>query len=199
MADVDHSILETTDYIARMGRRDFLKFSSIAAGLAAAVGTGLISSQTAFAGVPKGIQFMSESEYAVFRRLMEAMLPVNGTPLAPLEQIPVLQTLDAALLATMEPHILQGLKGGVKYFDEGPVATFNKRFVELSDVQAIRFCDAWANSNEIPQRALAVGLKKLVGLAYWANPPTWAPLGYDGPVSDKWGLTSQGNAPMPTR
>lgn len=199
MSDIDNHILEATTRIASMGRRDFLKFSSIAAGLAAAVGTGLISPRAAFASMPEGIKVMSESDYAVFHRLMEVMLPVAGTPLTPLDKIPVMQTLDAALLATMEPHILQGLKGGVKYFNEGPLPMFKKHFVDLSDAEAIRFCDTWANSNEIPQRGLAMGLKKLVGLAYWANPPTWPPLGYDGPVTDKWGLKYQGNAPMPKR
>lgn len=183
--------------IQHMGRRDFLKFSSIAAGLAGAMASGLLNPRDAFAALPAGIKFMSESEYSVFRRVMEIMLPTEGSKLVPLRDIPVLQTVDAALLATMEPHILQGLKGGIAYFNQGPVANFGKPFVELSDADAAHFMDTWADSKEVPQRALAVGLKKLVGLGYFANPPTWAPLGYDGPVSDRWGLKPQGNAPMP--
>lgn len=186
--------LDALAQVARLGRRDFLKFSAIAAALAAG---GLLAPGSARAALPPGIKFMSEGEYAVFRRLMEVMLPLEGTSLPPLKDIPVLQTLDGALLATMEPHILQGLKGGIAYFNEGPLAAFGKRFVELSDAEAVRFCDAWADSAEVPQRALAMGLKKLVGLAYFANPPTWAALGYDGPVSAKWGLQPLGNAPMP--
>lgn len=197
MSELEPNTLQALAQIRRMGRRDFMKFGGIVAGLAAAVASGLIKPGSAFAAVPPGIRFMSESEYGVFQRLQEAMLPVNGTSLLPLQDVPVLQTLDAALLATMEPHILQGLKGGIAYFNEGSVVNFGKRFIELADADAVRFCDAWANSAEVPQRALAMGLKKLVGLAYWANPPTWGPLGYDGPVSLRWGLKSLGNAPMP--
>ncbi|WP_277987746.1 hypothetical protein [Marinobacterium iners] len=42
-----------------------------------------------------------------------------------------------------------------------------------------------------------MGLKKLTTLSYWAIPDTWQPLGYDGPVSDKWNLPSLGNTPEP--
>lgn len=197
MNAIQPETLQALARIERMGRRDFLKFGGVAAGLAAAMASGLLSPGQAFAAVPVGIRFMSESEYAVFRRVMEVMLPVDGSRLLPLKDVPVLQTLDAALLATMEPHVLDGLKGGIAYFNDGPLASLGKRFVELSDAEAGRFMDAWADSKELPQRALAVGLKKLVGLAYFANPPTWAALGYDGPVSERWGLKPQGNAPMP--
>ena len=181
--------------IRQLGRRDFLKFGAIACGVAVAAGGGPLSS--AAAAPPPPIKVMSEADYAVFERLMEVMFPLEGTSLVPLKDIPVLATLDGALLATMEPSILKGLRDGIAYFNNGPVALTGRRFTELSNEEAAKFCDAWANSADAPQRALAVGLKKLVGLAYWANPPTWAPLGYDGPVSDAWRVDSLGNAPLP--
>lgn len=195
MSALQPNTLQAMAQIERLGRRDFLKIAAAAAALAA--GSSLLKPATALAALPPGITHMGEAEVAVFRRLMEIMLPTAGTSLLPTDKVPVLQTLDGALLATMEPHILKGLMGGVAYFNEGPVASFGKKFVELADAEAIRFCDAWADSKEVPQRALAVGLKKLLGLAYFANPPTWAALGYDGPVSDRWGLKPLGNAPMP--
>ena len=140
---------------------------------------------------------MSASEYQVMNRLMQVQLASEGTDLVRASEIPVMQTLDAALMATMAPHILEGLKGGIAYFNDGPKAFYGKPFVELSDKQAAAFCDTWADSDEVPQRALAMGLKKLIGLAYWANPPTWEPLGYGGPVTEKWNLVSLGNAPLP--
>ena len=195
MSEFESPALQAMDYVRRISRRDFLRAAALIAGAAAV--TSVIPASTAFAAVPKGIRIMGADEYAVFKRLMEVMLPVKGTPLVQLNKVPVMETLDAALLATMPPHIWNGLKGGVKYFNEGPEATFGKKFVDLTNVEAERFLDKWANSGEVPHRALAMGLKKLVGLAYWANPPTWKPLGYDGPVSRKSGLVSYGNAPMP--
>lgn len=195
MSKLRADTLLSLKYLENLGRRDFLRIAASAASLVAC--GGFLKPASALAALPQGIAHMSEGEYAVFRRLVEVCLPTDGTSLLPTDKIPVLQTLDGALLATMEPHILKGLKGGVAYFNDGPMAAFGKRFVDLGEADAIRFCDTWANSTEVPQRALAMGLKKLVGLAYWANPPAWAPLGYDGPVTKRWGLKSLGNAPIP--
>lgn len=195
MSELDSPALEAMDFVRRINRRDFML---AAAAIAGTVGVAfIVPMSNAFAALPKGIRVMGEEEYVVFKRLMEVMLPVKGTPLVQLSKVPVMQTLDGALLATMPPHVWNGLKGGVKYFNEGPKAEFGKKFVELTNAEAERFLDKWANSAEVPQRALAMGLKKLVGLAYWANPPTWKPLGYDGPISKKSRLVSYGNAPMP--
>lgn len=181
--------------VQRLGRRDFLKLAAASAGLAAA---GLFPSMAAQAAMPKGLRFMGEAEYKVFHRLMRVSLPVKGTRLASLEAIPVMQTLDAALLGGMAPHELQGLKAGVKVFEEGSVKAYGKPFSKLNDKEAAAFCDVWGDSAVAMERGLVTALKKLVTLSYWANPPTWAALGYDGPVSKKWGLKSIGNAPIPS-
>ena len=196
MSQMSDQTKEAIDQINRLSRRSFLKAASGLA-VAASLGTGLLGAANAFAAVPEGIKVMSASEYQVMHRLMQVTLVTQGTGLVPASEISVMQTLDAALLATMEPHILEGLKGGIAYFNDGPRAEYGHPFVELSDAQAAAFCDTWADSDEVPQRALAMGLKKLVGLAYWANPPTWTPLGYGGPVTEKWKLESLGNAPLP--
>lgn len=180
--------------VQRLGRRDFLKLAA-GAGLAL---TGLFPAM-AQATMPNGLRFMGEAEYEVFHRLMQVTLPVKGTKLAALEDIPVMQTLDGALLGGMAPHELQGLKAGVKAFEDGPLKAYGKRFSRLDDKQAAAFCDAWGNSAVAMERGLVTALKKLVTLSYWANPPTWAALGYDGPVSKRWGLKSIGNAPLPAK
>lgn len=180
-----------TAAIGRLQRRDFLRFA------AAASTVGWVGST--HASLSAAVKFMNEAEAAVFTRLAQVTLPVAGSPLAPWTPDGLLQTLDGALLATMEPHILAGLKGGVAYFDEGPLTTYKKRFTALGDVEAAQFCDAWGDSDQPPQRGLAMGLKKLVQLSYWANPATWAPLGYDGPMTQRLGIKRLGNAALPTR
>lgn len=178
--------------IGRLQRRDFLRFSGAAAVTALAGGASL-------AALPAGVKFINEGEAALFTRLAQVVLPVAGSPLVPWTPEGLLQTLDGALLATMAPHILTGLKGGIQYFNDGPMALHKKRFTELDDAQATQFCDAWGNSELPPQRGLTMGLKKLIQLSYWANPASWAPLGYDGPMTQRLGLKSLGNAPLPTR
>jgi hypothetical protein len=188
----DEEILRTMQAVGRLSRRQFI---AAAAALGASGGS---LAATADDAAP-AMKFVGDTEARVFQRLLAAMLPTAGSPLIPAAQVPVLPTLDAALLGTMEPHILAGLKGGIGYFNDGPRAQYQRPFVELNDDEAARFCDAWGNGSEAPQRALASGLKKLVALAYFANPPTWAPLEYDGPMSRRLKLKSLGNAPLPQR
>lgn len=175
-----------------LSRRNFLRASGAGAVTALAGGVSL-------AALPAGVKFINDAEAALFTRLAQVMLPVAGSSLTPWTPEVLLQTLDGALLATMEPHILSGLKGGIQYFNDGPLAVYKKRFTELNDTEATQFCDAWGNSDLPPQRGLTMGLKKLVQLSYWANPASWEPLGYDGPITKRLGLKSLGNAPMPTR
>lgn len=196
MHDLPESTREALARVHQLSRRDFLKAAGSLA-MVASVSTGLLVTAQARADIPAEIRVMSTSEYGVMHRLMEVALPTAGTPLVPTVNLPVMQTLDAALLEKMEPHLLAGLKEGIAYFNAGPREEYGKPFIELTDGEAAAFCDAWADSDEVPQRALAMGLKKLVGLAYWANPPTWEPLGYGGPVTKKWNLESLGNAPLP--
>ena len=191
-------IEEVISAMQQFSRRDFLKFAAASVGVASAGMAGVALPAAAWAAVPDGIRFMGEAEYKVFHRLMQVTLPAEGTPLASLEQIPVMKTLDAALLAGMAPHVLTGLKQGIALFEQGAAQAYGKPFSELDDKDATAFCDAWGDSAEPVQRGLATGLKKLIQLAYWANPPTWAALGYDGPVSKRWGLKALGNAPMPS-
>jgi hypothetical protein len=186
----DQDFMPAIEALGRLSRRHF-----IAAAAARGAAPGLAAAQAA----PPKMKFVGETEARVFQRLLDVMLPTAGSPLVPPAQVPVLPTLDAALLGTMEPHILAGLKGGIGYFNDGPLARHQRRFVDLNDEEAARFCDAWSASSEPPQRALASGLKKLVALAYFANPPTWAPLEYDGPMSAPGKLPSLGNAPLPVR
>ena len=192
----EDKIESVTDRIDTMGRRDFLRFATVATGLAAS-GLASLAPSTATAAVPEGISHMTEDEYAVWHRLMRALLPTKGGSLVDPETLPVLQTVDGAFLATLPPAVLTGLKGGVAYFNDAANGPFGKPFVDLTDEEAAAYCDALAGSDEVPARALFTALKFLTVTAYWAIPPTWGPIGFQGPVAEAWGLKYQGNAPLP--
>ncbi len=195
------NLYETQNPRNVMGRRRFLQIATITVGTMGVGGSFLGSAGTAEAAseaVPKGVKHMTLNEYKVFQRLIDAHMPTAGTQLPNPAELPVMQTLDAALLAGMAPHVLAGLKGGIEFFDAGPQSSFNnKRFTELSDSEARAFCDAWANADTPAKRGIVVGLKKLAGLAYWSNPKTWPAVGYDGPATKGTDTPSYGNAPLP--
>lgn len=191
--DTPSPLNQALKIVGRLSRRDFMAFAGTAVGVAASGAASVAQAQA------PALKSINAAEAAIFRRVAEVVLPVGGSPLAPWTPEGLLGTLDAALLGTMPPHVLAGLKGGLQYFNEGPVAQHGKRFTALDDATATAFLDAWGNAKEVPHRALASGLKKLVQLSYWANPASWAPLEYDGPISKRNGLKSLGNAPLPTR
>ncbi|MFK7858140.1 MAG: gluconate 2-dehydrogenase subunit 3 family protein [Granulosicoccus sp.] len=183
-------------HISSYTRRDFLRISAVAVALSAA-GLASVTPTSALAQLPEGIVHMSVDEYTVWHRLMLTLLPTEGSKLIDPETLPVLQTVDGAFLATLPPPVLEGLKGGVAYFNEAAKEPFGKPFVELTLDEAAQFCDALASSEEVPARGLFTALKFLIVTAYWAIPPTWEPVGFQGPVTETWGLQSQGNAPLP--
>ena len=140
---------------------------------------------------------MDATEQAVFKKMLAIALPTEGTTLVNPATVPVIPTIEGALLAGMPPHSRKGLNQGIHYFNQSAEKAYGKPFTKLSDADATAFVDAWADSDVAPHRALAMGIKKLTVLAYWAIPNTWAPLGYDGPVSEKWGLKKRGVTPEP--
>lgn len=185
------------EHLGGLGRRDFLRLSSVAAGIVAAGMGGTLSPRSAAAAVPDGIAHMSESEYPVWLRLMEVLLPTEGSSLVPPQDLPVLQTVDAGFLAGMPPHVLNVVKGGIAYFNDAAEGPFGAKFVDLSETDAIAWCDALAGSDQEPARGLFSALKFLVVTAYWAIPPAWGPIGFGGPISESTGNEYQGNAPLP--
>jgi hypothetical protein len=191
--DTQSPLNQALKIVGRLSRRDFMAFAGAAVGVAAGGAASVVQAQTL------ALKSINAAETAIFRRVAEVVLPVGGSPLVPWKPEELLGTLDAALLGTMPPHVLAGLKGGLQYFNEGPVAQHGKRFTALDDATATAFLDAWGDAKEVPHRALASGLKKLVQLSYWANPASWEPLEYQGPISKRNGLKSLGNAPLPTR
>lgn len=176
-----------------INRRKFLKTASMIAAAAA-----VLPSVSTIAGVLTDAARLQDAERKVFEKVMKISLVTEGTKLVDPNTLPLIPTLEGALLAGMPPHIREGLRGGVFYFNDGPKEKYGKTFVELSDKDATQFIEEWADSDAVPHRALAFGLKKLSVLSYWAIPNTWAPLGYGGPVTEKWGLKSLGNTPEPT-
>ena len=173
-------------------RRQFLK---LATAITATVMS--CSSMQVMAGILTDENKMDATEQAVFKKMLAIALPTEGTTLVDPATLPVIPTIEGALLAGMPPHIRKGLNQGIHYFNQSAEKAYGKPFTKLSDVDATAFVDAWADSDVAPHRALAMGIKKLTVLAYWAIPNTWAPLGYDGPVSEKWGLKKRGVTPEP--
>lgn len=174
-----------------MNRRAFIKTVSVITAAVASIPS------ISMAGLLTDSSKLTDEETLIFTKILAVSLPTQDSTLVDPNTLPVIPTLEGALLAGMEPHIREGVRGGALYMSNEAAVKYGKPFHALDDAQATQFLDEWGDSDAIPQRALAVGLKKLVLLAYWAIPNTWEPIGYDGPVSDKWKIPKLGNTPEP--
>ena len=177
---------------AQLNRRQFLKSASMIA-----VAVAMIPVTPVFAGVLTESGKLTDAETRFYQKMVAVCLPAKGHNIVDPATLPVVATLEGALMAGMPPHIREGVRGGAMYLNDAAKQHYGKPFVEITDAQAREFLDRWGESDQIPHRALAMGLKKLTCLAYWAIPNTWAPLGYDGPISDRIGLKPLGNTPEP--
>lgn len=127
-----------------INRRKFLQTASM---VAAAV--SLLPAVSSMAGILTEEAKLNDLERDVFAKLLRISLPTEGSSLVDPATLPVLPTLENALLAGMAPHIRQGLRGGIGYFNDGAVKAFGKTFVQLDDDKAARFCDQSERVNVI--------------------------------------------------
>ncbi|HVL02313.1 MAG TPA: twin-arginine translocation signal domain-containing protein [Dongiaceae bacterium] len=188
----------SSDQIAQQlgpySRRRFLKGS-----VAVAMATSTVL--TLGCGSPDPVQpdlkALSPTQQQLFARLTSVLLPTAGTTLFPVEQTPVLRNLDH-LFEGLDEKVRGDLGGAIGLFEYGSLVLggYFSRFSKLSDTDAVAYIESWQNGNSI-QRGIITTLKKLVYASYWREESTWVAVDYDGPVSERWGIPSLGNAPLP--
>lgn len=187
--------------VARLGRRPFLKTLLWGGAAVAAVAGGtfawLRGSPVDDEPVPEWVSHLRPGEYHLFRRMIPVLLPVAGTALTPPEQVPVLRNIDH-LMGLLASHLREDVGKGLVLFDNAAVVSgwHGKRLVDLDAEAARGYFDAWSRGNTI-QKALQGLVKQFVYTSYWREPATWPPVEYAGPVSEEWGLSYLGNAPLP--
>lgn len=191
---------EVSAALAPLSRRSVLKTGLWAvAGLTAVAAGGfalLRPSPRDSQPVPPGLRHLEPSHYHLFSRLIEVLLPTAGTALLPAAQVPIVQHIDS-LLDALDPAVRKQLGSGLALFDNAAVLTHFKRFVDLSDAEALAYVTDWVNSSAMPKRALGFVVTKLTHTGYWMDSQTWPALEFDGPVSRRWGIPNRGNQPLP--
>ena len=187
--------------LAPVSRRRFLRWTLLGAASVTAVGAGVVAvlrrSPVDDMPVPDTLRHLSASEYHLFARALPVLLPVQGTALPAVSEIPVLETIDS-MIGMLAPGVRKELAAGLTLFDHGALVSgwHGKRFVDLDDEAVHDYFERWSRGNTI-QKALATVVKKFVYVAYWRDPRTWPAIEFDGPVSDRWGIPSLGNTPLP--
>lgn len=189
--------------MAPVSRRRFLRWTLLGAAAGATLlggGLALLARSPRDAEpLPAGITSLTSSEYRLFHAVCVANLPDehNARGLTAWVSLPVLQNIDG-LIADAPTHLRGDISAALALLDHLPILDgfHGRRFVDLEPDVARAYLRACGNGGEIA-RAISNLARRLAFVAYWQEPATWPPVGYDGPVSARWGLPRLGNAPMP--
>lgn len=196
----DQAAADIASALAPIGRRRFLRMGLwTAAGVSAVAAGGfalLRRSPRDALPMPAGLNWMTPQQHQLFSRLAQVLLPTQGTPLVPIERVPVVANVNA-ILGALAPAVREQLAMGFALFDNAAVAGHWHRFVDLPDEAALAYINDWVNADLMPKRAIGYALTKLTHTAYWMDSQTWPAVEFDGPVTKKWGLPSLGNQPLP--
>lgn len=192
-----------TPEIRALSRRRFLKtaLAVSAAGVAVLGGTLAWLSRSPTDGQPRpeGITALTDSEYHLFAAVCAACLPAEGNAggLVPWTGLPVMRNLDR-LVAGVPPEARGDVSKALFLLDHAAIVSgwHGRRLVDLPVAEARAYLQAWSDGGPA-QRAVTNLVRRLAYVAYWEVPDTWGAIGYDGPVTVKWGLERYGNAPLP--
>lgn len=172
-------------------RRSFLRGSLLLAGAAS---TGLLTACQPAATTA------TVSTAPMLMRVLTRMQPIVLPDVAPLvsAKTVAIEKNIVAMLALMDPQILKDIDGAAALFEYGSTVLgwHFASFSSLDESQALEYVERWQNGVGM-QRAIVTVFKKMIYASYWRDPSTWSAVGFDGPVAEKWGLPSLGNAPLP--
>jgi hypothetical protein len=186
----DHS--EIAESLRPLSRRRFLL--GAAAGTAMTVAACSMSKATP---LPPSIKHLSTSEYRMFTRLTRVFLPTAAFQMTPLEEVPILENIDA-FMGSFDEGLRSDLGIAFALFGYGSyVLGFHfASFADLDDQSAESYCRRWQSGNTI-QRGVFAALRQIVYISYWREEATWAPIAYGGPMTARLGIERYGNAPPP--
>ncbi|MAR93077.1 MAG: hypothetical protein SV765_17425 [Pseudomonadota bacterium] len=145
----------------------------------------------------QSMQYLDAGQAELFQRLSEVLLPTEGTALTSRTEVPVVANVDT-LYGYLPPQTQADLSTAMDLFEHaGLVLGLHfSRFTRMTDSAAHSYIEQWQQGHSLQQGIIMV-LKKLVYASYWRDEQTWGPLQFPGPVSERWGLTSLGETPLP--
>jgi hypothetical protein len=178
-----------------LSRRGFLRAGALT-GVAFTTGCARLLGRKE---APEALKYghLSEDEVRTATRLTEILIPAeqHGFPSATGE-VPTVKNLDD-MVGQMAPQVRELLGLGFWVFERRPMVSFKfSRFSKLDDEEALAYVQAM-QEGAFFERGLMTTLKTVITLNYWRDSRTWPGLDYWGPVTEKWGVTRLGNAPLP--
>lgn len=177
-----------------LSRRGFLR-AGVLTGAALSAGCARLLGRKE---APEALEYdhLTPDEVRTVRRLTEVLIPASEGLPSSTEEVPTVANLDA-MAGQMTDQTRELLALGLWVFERRPMLSFSfSRFSNLDDDKALEYVRAMQEASFF-ERGLMTTLKTVVTLNYWRDSRTWSALDYWGPVTEKWGVTRLGNAPLP--
>lgn len=170
----DHATLEALR--VDLTRRRLLQ-TGFGGALLLAFGAVLPTGCARYSPVERSLRFLTRKEYAV---VTQAAVRILGLPDDARES---LGGFIDGLLADLPPTsqtqarlMLRVVEHGTHLFDLKP-----RRFTRLTPQEQDAYLRGWMDSTLGARRVIFRALKTLAALGYYAQPPSFAEIGYDGP------------------
>ncbi len=162
-------------------RRTFLRRSLQAAGALATLPAAACAPRDA-GGAATSLRVIGPAELVILEAVTETFVPSGGAFPVGAREVDLARRIDA-LLAGQGPEVARGLRGALWLTElgAGPLSGRFARFTRLSPASRERAIRALAESDLALPRDVFAGLKQVSLFAFYAQPESWPPTGYEGP------------------
>jgi hypothetical protein len=163
-------------------RRRLLTLGVAGASVLVLGGGGGVSLLLAGAPDVANLQVLNAREYRTLDALAKTLLPSGGPFEIGAERFDLARAFDGYLAGEPDDNVTK-LRRALLLFELGPLL-FERRwtsFSRLSGEERIRHYEAWAASDRLVRRQVAVAFRKFMSLVFYDNPEVWPDLGYPGP------------------
>ena len=129
-----------------------------------------------------GLYVLDSVEYRSMSLLAQTIIPDGGPFEIGASKYDLARAFDGYLRGEPEPNVTQ-LKRALLLFELGPLL-FERRlttFSALSPAERLRHYRAWAESDTLVRRQVAVGFRKFLALVFYDQAEVWPHIGYPGP------------------
>ena len=170
-----------TRVFAFLTRRKMLKLGLAGAGALAVGGLGL---RAVLGPAPRiaDLQVLSAYGYRTLDTLAKTLFPIGGAFELGAGQFDLAREYDGYLAGEPAPNI-EKLERALTLFELGPVL-FERRlqsFSQLPEAERLAHYQAWATSDELLRRQVALAFRKFLALTFYDKPEVWPDIGYGGP------------------
>lgn len=135
-----------------------------------------------------GLSVLDAYGHRTLDSLAKTLFPEGGAFPIGASAFDLAREFDGYLAGEPEPNV-DNLKLALRLFELGPLLfdKTTKSFSLLDDAGRLAHYDAWATSDTLLRRQIALAFRKFLALVFYDKPEVWPHIGYGGPSLGRLG------------